>query len=340
MVEMSTKTHFLLLLCFAISIPPSLAQEDPSFSFTFEDIFGQLLGRTPLGHPCNETARGIGQCRFLLYCYNGTCQCPYPEISMYQNGACKVKAGERCLFKRHHYNGWTGFQTFVSEQDCVQNSVCQENFCQCLPGFYKTENGTCVLTLEIGEPCGSDLECDSELYLTCNSTSKTCRCGNERGSECGLPLYWPCGAEDRCQRNADCLDGLCQCNSDYFRKFVRRGWFSQTVCQKTRVNYFNDTCEVDDDCHADNNDFAFVCNAAGRCDCSRTRPLFRKQERGRGGVCVQELGGACHNERDCDKNTDCRWDSNGRAPTCACKTTYFVTAEGKCEPTPGNQEGS
>ncbi|CAL8143510.1 unnamed protein product [Orchesella dallaii] len=324
----------------------SLTQAYQNFSFTYEEIFGQLLGRLRYGDQCNSSARAENQCQFGFGCYNESCQCHNPEVSTYHNGKCLIKAGERCMFKYFNYNSLTGSQVFLREEKCVENSICERGLCSCLPGFYKTGNGTCMNTRWFGAPCDSDLECDSELYMSCNASTKVCDCGSASGSGCGLRIYSPCSddiADSRkCQKNSHCgEEDRCECDSDYFINFVQGDIMFRPVCQRRRFySYFNETCETDDDCHGDDNNYALICNAERKCDCSGSRPVFSSRKRsvgGRGGVCVQVLGGGCWNDVDCDENENMECKAVERLRKCTCKDTYFETADGKCEPVAENK---
>ncbi|KAH0550554.1 hypothetical protein KQX54_020138 [Cotesia glomerata] len=132
---------------------------------------------------------------------------------------------EKCICKKNYamINNVTclpllGSYCKSGERCFAQNSVCQDNRCQCRDHFVSVSNHQCELSF-LGKKCNTDKDC-SEIRLAHCSKNKTCSCKTEKISHghriCLQVLGESCNNNNDCaSRFAECTNYQCRCQNGY-----------------------------------------------------------------------------------------------------------------------------
>ncbi|EPB74893.1 EB module [Ancylostoma ceylanicum] len=104
-------------------------------------VNGKCTPKVPVGYPCQISQQCLGGAQ----CNYGTCQCPAGQAIV--NGVCSGGSGGGCLPNQVMVNGQCMPTVVIGSrcsftQQCLGNSVCINNFCQCPSGSTQF-NGKC-----------------------------------------------------------------------------------------------------------------------------------------------------------------------------------------------------
>ncbi|CAD6197427.1 unnamed protein product [Caenorhabditis auriculariae] len=216
-------------------------------------------GQVLINNQCWNTAQIGTQCSYSQQCLgnsqcsNGLCQCP--PGSSFPNGQCSGGSSS---------NGCASNQVFIGQcsngaqigsqcsqsQQCLGNSQCINNQCQCPSGAVNS-NGRCVATsagcpqnqvmvnnqcwntAQIGFQCSFSQQCfnnggqctNGVCQCPAGTSNLNGQCATSSGSGCGqnqvligqcwntVQIGQQCSYSQQCLGNSQCSNGLCQCPS-------------------------------------------------------------------------------------------------------------------------------
>ncbi|XP_057336700.1 uncharacterized protein LOC130675183 [Microplitis mediator] len=107
----------------------------------------------------------------------------------------------------------------LEDNDCpVENSICVDTECQCKYKYIAINNNQCKPST-LGKRCKGDLNCNSELHMTC-SKNKICRCQSNHtvidNTKCVPLLDEFCWSGEKCAPiNSECFNNKCKCIKNY-----------------------------------------------------------------------------------------------------------------------------
>ncbi|KAL6727584.1 hypothetical protein Aduo_009449 [Ancylostoma duodenale] len=149
-------------------------------------VNGKCTPKVPVGFPCqvNQQCLGGAQCNY------GTCQCPAGQAII--NGVCLGGSSGGCPSNQVMVNGQCMPLVVIGSrcsftQQCLGNSVCINNFCQC-PSGSSQFNGKC-----------SSPECRQNQVLVNNQCLAMATVGGQ------------CRYDEQCTGYSQCTNGYCRC---------------------------------------------------------------------------------------------------------------------------------
>ncbi|XP_057331386.1 prion-like-(Q/N-rich) domain-bearing protein 25 [Microplitis mediator] len=236
-----------------------------------------------------------------------------------------------------------------SEECYVNNSLCQNDRCQCAVNFYASKNKSlCIANAKaLYDYCESDESCQEMENTECSNNKCQCKLKFvEKDGKC-RSLYY-CEVKSDCQqpKYSVCRNNRCVCSlnrylssnntkcSSYAKSIgssceddKRCARVKNTKCIEKKCacieNYFEDNnkckgiidaeCSENSDCIADNS----LCES-NRCKCSENfHPSSDKRECRKYADHVNDL---CEDNDDCTKVKNSKCSENDQ---CVCKMKYF-----------------
>ncbi|VDO75494.1 unnamed protein product [Heligmosomoides polygyrus] len=208
-------------------IPPSAACSSSMCGSGQVYVNGQCMSTVPIGSMCQVTQ----QCRGGSTCVNSRCQCPN-GAAVTSNGECS-NTGSSCQLGTVMVNGQcvslaSPGMSCVAQEQCIDNSVCMGNICNCNQGYsliagycirytggpcQQTQtlvNGQCVTYSVVSGPCMADAQCVGGS--TCQNGVCSCKTGG------ATALYGKCSSPE-CGQNQVSADEDC---SNYTMFSTRR----------------------------------------------------------------------------------------------------------------------
>lgn len=185
-----------------------------------------------------------------------------------------------------------------THQCMVDNSICVDNRCQCMPDFSPSSHTHCIPNY-LGGACNRDFDCINLKNSKC--INEKCYC-LENHSVFNSTICFPllgaaCRESGDCYvENSICLDEKCQCKTNYFQS-------SKFRCD---LIILGRACTKNSQCNLLQN---AIC-VSNVCVCRRNHFAFNKIS------CVPVLN------RVCSKNSQCSGD-------------FFHCLDGRCQCTPG-----
>ncbi|CAJ0599943.1 unnamed protein product [Cylicocyclus nassatus] len=147
---------------------------------------GKCVQKVPIGSPCQVTQQCLGGAQ----CNYGLCQCAAGQSII--NGVCSGGPGTGCPLNQVMVNGQCmptvgiGLRCSYTQQ-CLGNSVCVSNLCQCPTGS-NNYNGKCTSP-----------ECQQNQILVNNQCLPLAVVGGR------------CTYNEQCTGNSECANGYCRC---------------------------------------------------------------------------------------------------------------------------------
>ncbi|XP_044587709.1 prion-like-(Q/N-rich) domain-bearing protein 25 [Cotesia glomerata] len=210
----------------------------------------------------------------------------------------------------------------AADNDCVNNSVCKNNKCQC-SSKYVTINGNQCVHPYIGMPCTDDDYCNFYINHTICSPENNCACSQNSYYynrtlhslffNMSFTNYEDCKAEQ-----AFCLDNKC-----YHHSVAN---FSDKSCSEDKNCFgslLGELCDINEDCFPYNS----VCSDR-KCKCAmnyRNNSIFS---------CLPSML-----NQNCWINSHCSAIPNAECSDyqCICKAGYVESNQKTCSPLLGTQ---
>ncbi|XP_014298521.2 fibrillin-1-like isoform X2 [Microplitis demolitor] len=270
-------------------------------------------------------------------CINNKCQCkpkyvsdgnnkciPKLDESCEQNEDCIKIPNARCSIKKKCIckNDYIASEKVLclpllggkcsGDENCsVENSICNENKCQCKPHHSTHSNHRCE-SITLGKSCSTNLDCEFIQNSKC-SVNKICICDANTfalSQDLCVPiLNGFCFSDNQCKFNGfHCIDNKCQCKPDFSS-------ISSSQCMATHLLH---SCEDSTDCsepwHAE-------CSDDHKCICRSNNIAMSRS------MCLPLLDGYCWRDDQCQTgNSICE---NFR---CACGSDFVPVSNNLCVP--------
>jgi hypothetical protein len=283
------------------------------------------LHKTPCGFDleCDKS--------LFLTCGEHTKTCECDKHLIWDKENCRILEGQVCKFPRKH----------EQSPECISNSTCTYERCQCDDGFLAGRNGACELSY--GRECNLKEKCSEKFRLKC-SESSTCKCEKEGdetewdemmqrctslvGSRCDIDSTendrLVCVANSECVLNEGTGLGHCQCPIGY-----------NTTPEKHCLLDYGQQCDNNEDKVCDKNKH-FLCRS-GKCGCEFYGQMVYEQDIRE---CRMLAGEFCdlshqnHTKGDpykCISDAECVADPHHKEKgICACVKGKFKADNGTC----------